>query len=57
MEAAQKYGAIAIDDKLPDAFTDMSATLTKVWCRPDALLISGQRRARSPPRARLPSKR
>ena len=31
MEAAQKYGMqIAIDDKLPDAFTDMSATLTKV---------------------------
>lgn len=43
LEAAQKHGMqIAIDDKLPDAFTDMSATLTKVRAvKPDALLISG----------------
>ena len=31
VEAAKKAGMqIVIDDKLPDAFTDMSATLTKV---------------------------
>ena len=43
LEAAQKHGMqIAIDDKLPDAFTDMSATLTKVRAvKPDVLLISG----------------
>jgi branched-chain amino acid transport system substrate-binding protein len=43
VEAAKKYGMqLAIDDKLPDAFTDMSATLTKVRAiKPDALLISG----------------
>lgn len=43
LEAAGKYGMqIAIDDKLPDAFTDMSATLTKVRAvKPDVLLISG----------------
>ena len=43
VEAAKKYGMqIVIDDKLPDAFTDMSATLTKVKAlKPDALLISG----------------
>jgi branched-chain amino acid transport system substrate-binding protein len=43
MEAANKAGMqIVIDDKLPDAFTDMSATLTKVKAlKPDALFISG----------------
>ena len=43
LEAAGKHGMqIAIDDKLPDAFTDMSATLTKVRAiKPDVLLISG----------------
>jgi branched-chain amino acid transport system substrate-binding protein len=43
LEAAAKYGMqIAIDDKLPDAFTDMSASLTKVRAvKPDVLLISG----------------
>jgi branched-chain amino acid transport system substrate-binding protein len=43
LETAAKYGMqIAIDDKLPDAFTDMSATLTKVRAvKPDVLLISG----------------
>jgi len=43
VEAAKKYGMqLAIDDKLPDAFTDMSATLTKVRAlKPDVLLISG----------------
>jgi branched-chain amino acid transport system substrate-binding protein len=43
LEAARRYGMqIVIDDKLPDAFTDMSATLTKVKAlRPDALLVSG----------------
>src|SRR5215468_1918714 len=43
VEAAQKYGMqLAIDDKQPDAFTDMSATLTKVRAiKPDVLLISG----------------
>jgi branched-chain amino acid transport system substrate-binding protein len=43
VETAQKYGMqLAIDDKLPDAFTDMSATLTKVRAlKPDVLLISG----------------
>ena len=43
VDAAKKYGMqLAIDDKLPDAFTDMSATLTKVRAiKPDVLLISG----------------
>jgi branched-chain amino acid transport system substrate-binding protein len=43
LEAAKKYGMqIAIDDKLPDAFTDMTATLTKVKAvKPDALFVSG----------------
>ncbi len=43
LQAAKKYGMrVVIDDKLPDAFTDMSATLTKVKAlRPDVLLISG----------------
>jgi branched-chain amino acid transport system substrate-binding protein len=43
IEAANKAGMqIVIDDKLPDAFTDMSATLTKVKAlKPDALFISG----------------
>jgi branched-chain amino acid transport system substrate-binding protein len=43
VEAAKKHGIqIVIDDKLPDAFTDMSATLTKVKAlKPDALFISG----------------
>jgi len=43
VEAAKKYGMqLVIDDKLPDAFTDMSATLTKVKAlKPDALFISG----------------
>ena len=43
VQEAKKYGMqIVIDDKLPDAFTDMSATLTKVKAsRPDLLLISG----------------
>jgi branched-chain amino acid transport system substrate-binding protein len=43
MEAANKAGMqIVIDDKLPDAFTDMSSTLTKVKAlKPDALFISG----------------
>jgi branched-chain amino acid transport system substrate-binding protein len=43
LEAAKKYGMQAvIDDKLPDAFTDMSATLTKVKAlKPDVLLVSG----------------
>src|SRR5215468_10536419 len=43
LTAAKKYGMqIAIDDKLPDAFTDMSMTLTKVRAlKPDVLLISG----------------
>jgi branched-chain amino acid transport system substrate-binding protein len=43
VEAAKKYGMeLVIDDKLPDAFTDMSATLTKVKAlKPDLLLISG----------------
>src|SRR5262249_1094047 len=43
LETAKKYKMqIVIDDKLPDAFTDMSATLTKVKAlRPDVLLISG----------------
>ena len=43
VEAAQKYGMqLAIDDKLPDAFSDMSATLTKVKAlKPDALFVSG----------------
>jgi branched-chain amino acid transport system substrate-binding protein len=41
--AAAKYGMRAvIDDKLPDAFTDMSATLAKVKAlKPDVLLVSG----------------
>jgi branched-chain amino acid transport system substrate-binding protein len=43
LEAAEKYGMqIVIDDKLPDAFTDMSATLAKVKAlKPDVLLVSG----------------
>jgi branched-chain amino acid transport system substrate-binding protein len=43
VEAAKKAGMqIVIDDKLPDAFTDMSTTLTKVKAlKPDALFISG----------------
>ena len=43
VEAAKKNGIqIVIDDKLPDAFTDMTATLTKVKAvKPDALFISG----------------
>jgi branched-chain amino acid transport system substrate-binding protein len=43
VEAAEKHGMqLVIDDKLPDAFTDMSATLTKVKAlKPDLLLISG----------------
>src|SRR5215475_11783603 len=43
LETAKKYKMqIVIDDKLPDAFTDMSATLTKVKAlRPDVLLLSG----------------
>ncbi len=43
VDAAKKYGMqLAIDDKLPDAFSDMSATLTKVKAlKPDALFISG----------------
>jgi branched-chain amino acid transport system substrate-binding protein len=43
VETAAKYGMqLIIDDKLPDAFTDMSATLTKVRAvKPDVLLISG----------------
>ncbi|MEA2781015.1 MAG: branched-chain amino acid transport system substrate-binding protein [Rhodospirillaceae bacterium] len=43
LAAAKTYGMqIVIDDKLPDAFTDMSVTLTKVKAlRPDALLVSG----------------
>jgi len=43
VEAAKKHGIqIVIDDKLPDAFTDMSATLTKVKAlKPDALFVSG----------------
>jgi len=43
LEAVKKHGMqIAIDDKLPDAFTDMTVTLTKVKAvKPDALFISG----------------
>jgi branched-chain amino acid transport system substrate-binding protein len=43
VESAKKYGMqIVIDDKLPDAFSDMSATLTKVKAvKPDALFVSG----------------
>ena len=43
LEAAERHGMqVAIDDKLPDAFTDMSATLTKVKAlNPDVLLVSG----------------
>ncbi|MBX6320248.1 MAG: amino acid ABC transporter substrate-binding protein [Rhodospirillaceae bacterium] len=43
LDAAKKYGMQnVIDDKLPDAFTDMSATLTKVKAlKPDLLLVSG----------------
>jgi branched-chain amino acid transport system substrate-binding protein len=43
LQAAKKYGMqIVVDDKLPDAFTDMSVTLTKVKAlKPDALLVSG----------------
>jgi branched-chain amino acid transport system substrate-binding protein len=43
LEAAEKHKMqVVIDDKLPDAFTDMSATLTKVKAvQPDVLLISG----------------
>ncbi|HZT20424.1 MAG TPA: amino acid ABC transporter substrate-binding protein [Dongiaceae bacterium] len=43
LQAAKQHGMqVVIDDKLPDAFTDMSATLTKVKAlRPDALLVSG----------------
>lgn len=43
VDAARKHGMeLVIDDKLPDAFTDMSATLTKVKAlKPDLLLISG----------------
>jgi branched-chain amino acid transport system substrate-binding protein len=43
VETAKKHGIqIVIDDKLPDAFTDMSATLTKVKAlKPDALFVSG----------------
>jgi len=43
VEAAKKYGMqTVIDDKLPDAFTDMSVTLTKVKAlKPDVLLVSG----------------
>jgi branched-chain amino acid transport system substrate-binding protein len=43
VDAAKKYGMeLVIDDKLPDAFTDMSATLTKVKAlKPDLLLVSG----------------
>jgi branched-chain amino acid transport system substrate-binding protein len=43
VDGAKKYGMqLAIDDKLPDAFSDMSATLTKVKAlKPDALFVSG----------------
>ena len=43
VEAAEAHGMeIVIDDKLPDSFTDMSATLAKVKAlKPDLLLISG----------------
>jgi branched-chain amino acid transport system substrate-binding protein len=43
VEAAKKYGMqLTIDDKLPDAFSDMSASLTKVKAlKPDALFVSG----------------
>lgn len=43
VEAAERHGMqIVIDDKLPDSFTDMSATLAKVKAlKPDLLLISG----------------
>ena len=43
VDAAKKYGMqIVIDDKLPDAFNDMSTTLTKVKAlKPDLLLVSG----------------
>lgn len=43
LEAAAPLGMrIVLDDKLPDAFTDMAATLTKVKAlQPDLLLISG----------------
>ena len=43
VEAAEAHGMqIVIDDKLPDSFTDMSATLAKVKAlKPDLLLVSG----------------
>lgn len=42
-EAAKKYGMqVVIDDKVPDNFTDISATLARVKAvKPDILLVSG----------------
>ncbi len=43
LDAAKRYGmAVVIDDKVPDNFTDMSATLSRVKAvKPDVLLVSG----------------
>jgi branched-chain amino acid transport system substrate-binding protein len=43
LEAAKRHGmTVVIDDKVPDNFTDMSATLSRVKAvRPDVLLVSG----------------
>lgn len=43
LEAAKRHGmTVVIDDKVPDNFTDMSATLARVKAvKPDVLLVSG----------------
>lgn len=43
LEAAKRHGMqVVIDDKVPDNFTDMSATLARVKAvKPDILLVSG----------------
>jgi len=59
VDAAKKYGMqTIIDDKLPDAFTDMSVTLTKVKAlKPDVLLVSGHEKGASPRQSRSPTRR
>ncbi|MFO0996113.1 MAG: amino acid ABC transporter substrate-binding protein [Alphaproteobacteria bacterium] len=43
IDAAKRYGmTVVIDDKVPDNFTDVSATLARVKAvKPDVLLVSG----------------
>jgi len=57
VDEAHKHGMkLVIDDKLPRDLNDMSATLTKVKAlHPDTLVVSGQRRAQAPRRARSAS--